>query len=181
MKKSDVNIIIENYIQQESEYIKEHNKIIDILKPLEGKTINGQTLNKKRLNGFKFKHEYSMFYIVGKFEHLIGYSTENIISIEPIEGVTRGFKHFDACYGSAAENRIKQTQNLDIDKVVKVFGAIEKNFNVLRELFGDIEREKLGSFNNPVYYRLLDSIFDHEKEKGSYTNIRLTDFYYIRK
>ena len=181
MKKSDVNIIIENYIQQENEYIKEHKLIIDILKPLEGKAINGQTLNKKRLNGFKFKHEYSMYYLVGKFEHLVGYTSENIISIEQIEGVTRGFKYFDACHGDAAENRIKQAQNLDVDKVVKVFGAIEKNFNSLRELFGDIEREKLGSFNNPVYYRLLDSIFDPEKEKGSYTNIKLTDFYFIRK
>ena len=188
MKKSDVEKIIQDAINANLETIKEHDQIKAILKPLQGKPINGQTLNSKRLaafeneNGFPFRFvsEYSMFYIKGKFTHLIGYKTsENTIQIKSVEGESRGFEYFDSCNGSAAIERINKLKSLDIDKVTSIFSKIDYHFNRLRELFGDIEREKLGSFENPIYYNLLQFIYPENQKNRN--EVDLFKFYFIRK
>lgn len=175
--KARIENIISNYIANEMECITEHDEIRAILTPLEGKLITGTVLNAKRLGKYKLIRQYGMFYLRGKFEHLIGYDTEPIISIGENDK-SRGFEYFDICHGSAARERIAQLQNMDINKAVKIFSKIESNFNALCELFGDIEREKLGSFNNPIYYDILRNIHkDPENGRG----IKLSDFYFIRK
>lgn len=174
MTKSQFNTIIDEYIRQESEYIKEHEAIKEILTPLEGKPIDGRTLNPKRLGDFKFKTQYGMHHICGKFEHLIGYvDSENLIAINETE-YSRGFKYFDACNGDAAKKRIEQVKSTDKEKALKIFNKVEHHFNGLRKAFGDIERETLGSFDFPVYYELLRAIYNG-------TEIKLTNFYFIRK
>lgn len=170
--KTTVKQLIKEHIAQEVDYIREHKEILEILKPLDGKPINGRTLNDKRLNGYTFKPQYGMFYIVGKYEHLIGYSSSPTIDTEK-------FKDWDACNGSAAEKRIEQLKNMDVKEFERIAKKIDKAFNELRYLFGDLENKNLGSFHNPVYYETLKSIFD--ENEGQSNEIQLYKFYYIRK
>lgn len=172
--------ILQNYIDQEQDYINEHEQIKNILLPLEGKNIDGRTLNKKVLGDFKFINKYGMYYVVGKYEHLIGYSNSRENTIAVNENAThRGFEYLDACHGKAAKERIKKIQLTDKKKALELFSKIEHHFNSLRQLFGQVENEKLGSYDFPVYYDVLGSIFPNEDKNN--TSIKLTDFYFIRK
>lgn len=172
MKKTDFKKVLTNYIKEEEARIKEHEEVLKMLQPLEGKQFNFRTFNKKVLKEFNFVPEYGMFYIKGKTSHLIGYRETPGVNVEQ-------FKDWDACNGRAAKQRIEQIKNLDTDKAFKLFNQIEKHFNKLRELFGDIEREKLGSFNFPPYYDVLKMIKPDNETSGD--QIRMSDFYYIRK
>lgn len=174
MKINDVKTIISEYIQEENEAIAEHNAISEILKKYEGKTISKRIFNNKTLGNFKFLNESGMFHIKGIYSHLIGYNNNPVVSIEK-------FEDYDNCYGGAAKGRINQLQNIDVEKLTKLFSEIENNFNNLRILFGNIEKQNFGSYHNPVYYNLLRFIFDEDKEKTGYSKIKLSDFYYIRK
>jgi hypothetical protein len=181
MTKQDFKNILSSYVAEQQSYINEHNEIKAILLPLVGKPINGRTLNKKVLGEkFTFSVEYgSLCYVKGEYTHLIGYAnSENIIAVEPIENISRGFNYFDACNGRAAQDRIHQIQNMDFDKAFGLFSEIEKSFNKLRELFGKLETSKLGSYYFPAYYDVLNTIYTPEKNHSS---IKLSDFYYIRK
>lgn len=185
--KTTVLELIKNQISQENDYIREHEQIKAILKPLEGKTINGVTLSKKRLstfdvdNGYTYKLvvKYGMFHIEGKYSHLIGYDSEPVIHVNKVGDISRGFEYFDGCHGSAAQERIKQLESINIDMLVNIFSQIKDNFDNICTLFGDIERNHLGSFYNPIYYNLLRSIKPDESKSGD--KLRLSDFYYIRK
>jgi hypothetical protein len=183
LTKQKFDEILSNYIESEREYIAEHEAVKEILKPLEGKEINGRTLNANRLGEFKFKAQYGMFYISGKHEHLIGYQksygygkNEAIISIEANE-TTRGFEYFDNCHGSAAKARIAQIENCNREKIYALFAKIEFHFNALRELFSEVESSKAGSYDFAPYYSVLNSIY---KEENNHS-LKLTDFYHIRK
>lgn len=176
--KTRIENLIKEGIEREQKYLNEHNEIVNILILLTGQQINGRTLNKKRLGRFKLSLQYGMFYIIGNYEHLIGYKdSETVISNQPIEKLTRGFDYLDSCHGKAAHERINQLKKLDIDLLVKIFSDIESNFDNLRVLFGDIERKYLGSFYNPIYYNILNSIFESKRDH----EIKLSDFYFIRK
>lgn len=178
--------ILEAYIKQGQEYIDEHEAIKEILKPLVGKPINGRTLNEKRLNGLKFDSRHGMFHIEGKFSHLIGYQNsfgyghhEDLIAIEKSEG-SRGFEYFDACHGSAAKERIEQIQSLDREKAFNLFSQVESHFNSLRQLFGQIENENLGSYGFPAYYDVLRAIYNDD-DNNNFNKLKLSDFYFIRE
>jgi len=181
LTRQKFDAILTAYIEQEHDYIREHEQVKEILKPLEGKPINGRTLNEKRLNGLKYVQEYSMHYIKGKYTHLIGYVSsgyghEDIISIEKNEATGhRGFEYLDACNGRAAQERINNVKAADHEKAYKVFKAIETNFNELRRLFAQVENDGFGSFDFPAYYNVLSSIY--EPKNG---DLKLTDFYFIR-
>lgn len=170
--------ILASYIAKEQEYINEHEAIKAILLPLEGKPIDGRTLNKKTLGSFELSPQYGMYYIKGKFDHLIGYqnSSENTIQVNPTKG-HRGFIELDARHGRAAQERIELIKNTDKEKAFKLFSEIQKHFEALRRLFGQIEAEQLGSFHFPAYYEILNYIYK-EKQSG---DLKLTDFYFIRK
>ena len=172
MKKSEFKKVIANYIKDEEKRIREHEEVLNMLQPLEGKQFNFRTFNEKNLKGFKFIPEYGMFYIKGDYSHLIGYRETPCVNIEQ-------FKEWDACNGRAAAERIEKIRSTDIERAFKIFNRIDKRFNELRELFGDIEREKLGSFNFPPYYEIL-KLIKEDKETSS-DQIRMSDFYYIRK
>jgi len=185
--KTTILKLIDEQISQECDYIREHEQIKDILKPLEGQIISGRVLNKKRLSAFdvdngytfEFYSKYGMFHIKGKYEHLIGYDSEPVIIIDKTDGVSRGFSYFDGCHGSAAQARINQLKNINVDKLVSIFGQIKDNFDNLCTLFGDVERNNLGSFHNPIYYNILRAIKPNESKSGD--KVRLSDFYFIRK
>ncbi len=176
LTKEKFAAVLDSYIERESDYIQEHEQIKEILLPLVGQPITGKVLNTKRLNGLKFERKYGMFYITGKYEHLIGYDSENIIAVEKTD-YSRGFEYFDNCSGGAAKERIKQIQNTDKEKAFNLFSKIETHFNALRELFGQVETQKLGSYHFPAYYDVLDTIYKEENSRC----IKLTDFYFIRK
>lgn len=169
--------VLDSYIDSQNDYIQEHEQVKEILLPLIGQPINGKTLNSKRLNGLKFERKYGMFYITGKYEHLIGYeNSENLIAVEKTD-YSRGFEYFDNCSGGAARERIKQIHTIDKDKAFNVFSQIETHFNSLRELFGEVENKNLGSYHFPAYYDVLNTIYKEKDNK----DVKLTDFYFIRK
>lgn len=171
--KATIKRLAKESIAREETYIKEHNEVLEILKPLEGKPINGRTLNAKRLGKFKLKTQYGMYHICGNQDHLIGYvSSSNLINIEL-------FEKWDACNGSAAQERIEKIKRLDLDEFAKIGKKISKAFNELRFLFGDLDTKKLDSYNNPIYYDMLKSIFD--ENDGRSDEIQLHKFHYIRK
>jgi len=185
--KTTIKKLIQEQIELEQSYINEHEQIKAILKPLEGQTISGRVLNKHRLSAFdidngytfNFVPQYGMFYIKGKYEHLIGHDSEPVIMIDKTDGITRGFSYFDGCHGYAAQERINQLKNLDVDKLAKIAAGIKKNFENLCVLFGDLEREHLGSYYNPIYYNILRAIKPDENKPGD--KLKLSDFYFIRK
>lgn len=149
--------ILDNYVIEEKKYIAEHNKVKEILKPLEGREISGRLFNPKVLNGFKFETTVSMYYIIGEYRHLIGYNSENIISIEKSEH-SRGFEYFDNCHGGAAMERVKQIENIDFEKAYKIFNGINETFNKLLLLFGEVDKNKLHAYHFPAYYSVLNTI-----------------------
>lgn len=183
MNYAKFNKVINDYIVQEEQYIKEHEEVKAILKEVEGKPINAQVLNKKRLGDFRLDTRYGMYHIEGKNSHLIGYqnSKENTIQIEKTES-HRGFIYLDACNGIGAQERIKQLNALNKQEAFKLFNAIDKHFNKLRVLFGDVERKNLGGFHFPAYYSVLENIFnDKDNNNNINTSIQLHNFYFIRK
>lgn len=108
-----------------------------------------------------------MFYIVGEYDHLFSYG--EYIDID-------NFAEYDACHGKAAKERIQQLENIDFKKLNKAYKLIAKHFNALRDIFGAIESEKLGSFYNPVYYEMLNQIYNGDRQ---HSDIKLSDFYFI--
>lgn len=184
--KTQIEQLIKDQINQENDYIREHEQIKSILIPLAGQPITGRVLNKKRLSSFdndngytfNFVFKYGMFHIEGKYSHLIGYESEPIIAIDKNDN-SRGFNYFDACYGSAARERIEQLKKLDVDKFVSILEQINISFENICTMFGDLERNHLGSFYNPVYYSALNLIKSDNDPK--HTDIKLTNFYYLRK
>lgn len=153
MKKSTFLKIVTAQIETEKSYILEHEEIKEILKPLEGETFTHKNLNVKRLKNLRFSQEYGMYYIIGKYSHLVGYNTNPIINIE-------NFEKFDACHGSAAIERIEKLNSMDKEKFFKIFNEIEKTFKKLRLLFGSVETEKFGSYHNPIYYNVINTMFE---------------------
>jgi len=167
--KTLIQAAIQKANAQETAHIAEHNEIKAILEPLEGKPINGQTLNAKRLGTkFRLNTQYGMFHIEGQFSHLIGYNSNPFVSLQ-------NFEKFDACHGNAAQERIEKNNATDTDKAGEIFGRIEAAFNGLREAFGDLERGKLSAYHFPPHYALLKEI------QGDQTEIELSKFYHIRK
>ena len=170
--KRSVKKIIQAQIEKEQARIEEHSQILEIIKANEGKQFNLRTFNARTLGEkFNFQSRCGMFYIEGSESHLIGYHSTPEVNAEK-------FKDWDTRNGSAAKERIERLKSLDIDKVVKQFKAIEKHWEGLREAFGDVEREALGSFHNPIYYELLRNI---EGEKTTRNENELYKMYYLRK
>lgn len=172
MTTQEIKQIIQKQIEQEKEYLSEHSFIWQLLKGKEGKPINYKTFKRKdiELAGFRIVHEFGMTKIKGLHDHLISYNGL-VPSLEE-------FEKYDSCHGKAAVQRIEKLESLDINKIKKHFGNIEKCFNSILESFGDIERDSLGSFNNPIYYALLKFIFP---ETDPYNKFKLSDLYYLRK
>lgn len=167
--KKSIEKLVQAQIETEQSYIEEHEQIAEILKKVEGKQFNGHALNKRTLgDSLTFRSQYGMFHIDGKYSHLIGYHSTPAIDVEK-------FREWDACHGSAAKERIEKLRNIDKDALLRTFRAIEKHYEALRAAFGEVEREDLGSYHNPIYYDLLRLIHSDDK------HLRLTDFYYLRK
>lgn len=59
--ETTIKKIIEESINKEMDYIREHNQITAILKPLEGLSISGRILNKKRLSVFEIDKRLSFY------------------------------------------------------------------------------------------------------------------------
>ena len=171
--KREVNKIIKEYIEREEREIKEHNEIKGILVEFEGKPINRVTFNEKRLKGYKLKVKHGMFHIKGEFNHLIGFDSSPFVNSEK-------FEDWDACNGSAAQERIERIKSADMEKVLKIFGQIKRNYDALCKAFGDVEREDLGSFYFPVYYEILRAI-QGEPDNYSKKGVKLSDMYFNRK
>jgi hypothetical protein len=177
MKKSQYNQILDSYISGELEGIREHEEIVQILLPLEGKQISGRVLNPSKLGKYTFKAQFGMFYICGQIEHLIGYEGGNESTIQVNETPThRGFEYLDNCSGNAARERVKQIEALR-EKGYKHFFKVFKAFEALRLAFGDLEREGLSSYRFPAYYDILGAIQGETNPMGA----KLSDFYYIKK
>ena len=158
-------------IADDLDKVQEHNKIVEILKPLEGKPLTGNVLNKKRLNGYECEWKYGMCHIKGKYSHLIGYDSTNAISLEK-------FEEWDACNGYAAQQRADTNNRLindDAERIEKLFSAVEKHYEGLKEAIKAIENEELDSFHFPAHYNLLRLIQPTEKEREE---INLSNFKY---
>lgn len=142
-------------ISEEQADYAEHTEVLEILKAVEGKPLNRRTFTAKRLGDkFKFEMECRMFYIAGpRGKHLIGYDSSECVS-------TKAFvENYDTAHGSAALKRIDRLSNLNVERLQEIITKIEEHFTGLRKLFGDIEREKFGSFENPIYYEMLDEVY----------------------
>lgn len=173
MKKitiKNIEKMIQNSITENKRDLAEHNEIKEKLTPFNGKSITAKLIE-KHLPDYKIEFAAGMVYITNKNtnnRHLISYNTT--LTIE-------NFADYDTCYYYGSIERIEKLQMLDVKKMYDIYSQIEKHFNALRNLFGDIETEKLGSFNNPLYSDLLMTIYDHTKHNNC---LVLRDFYYIR-
>jgi hypothetical protein len=170
MKMKTIQELIATRIAEEQSDYNEHSEILEMLKTVEGKPLNRRTFTAKRLGDkFKFEMDCGMFYIVGpRGKHLIGYSSSECVSLKAFAG-------YDVCYGSAAMKRINQLTNLDVVRLQEIATKIEEHFTGLRKLFGDIERENLGAFENPIYYEMLDEVYKDPNGK-----FRLSELFWHR-
>lgn len=140
MKKitvKELKTFINDEIEKKRENISLYEKVEFILKHFEGKKISKRIVTKfqKVYPDFDcyLSHEYSMYYLCIKKKEtkefkkfLIGYESENIVSVKPIENVTRGFEYFSNCYGGAERECIDQAYELFFDdeklnKIVTVY------------------------------------------------------------
>jgi hypothetical protein len=170
--KTIAQCIAEN-IAYEKESIAEHEAIKSILSELVGKPFDRRTFSTKRLQGFEFVAQYSMFYIKGKREHLIGDNSSPFVNVDE-------FVRFDACNGSAAQERINKMQALNVERLQEIQESIAQSFENIKAQFLCLEREKFDSYSNPVYYDMLRAI--HNEETSTYSSrIVLSDFFYIAK
>jgi len=170
--KNQITKIENVIINREDRSIAEHNKIAKILAMYDGKPIDHRTLSNKRLEGLTLEIKFGMFNIKGEFSHLIGYNSNPFINAEK-------FKDFDACYNSAAIERVNKIKAIDRDKVNKAYAKIKKHYEGLKAAFGEIEDNNLGSFHYSPHYEILEYI--QKDDKSSRNNVKLSDFYYIRK
>lgn len=169
MRKAEFKKVIQDCINRDLKNIEAHNKALEVLTPLDGKPINKRTFNEKSLKGFKLVDKHSFFQLVGEHtSHLIGYHSDPFVSVEK-------FKGFDACNGSAAQTRIDKINGTNLDEAFNIFKEIDKAFNKLQTLFGDLERAKLDSFNFPPYYDALNLVSNDDE------HIRISSFYFIKK
>lgn len=135
----------------------EHEELTLVLAQFEGKPLN------KRLNLGKFRLIDGDVY--GVFRHWVR---------SPIN--VGGLKHSDS--PNWQPDKIKRLENLDINGIVSVFSAIERHFNALKDLFGEVHDRNFEHHVNPLYYDLLKAI--HEDNAPSHTNVNLGNFFYIR-
>ncbi len=151
--KKSVTKLISDAIARNQHDLNEHLTICEMLRPLIGKEINKRTLNPKRLCDFEYKERYSSIYIHLKgaeYGHCIS-SKDGLIDID-------AFHESDTCNYKGASERLEKLKSLDITQLVKTFGKAEKTFNELRFIFGDIDQQKIGSFENPAYYELINLV-----------------------
>ena len=153
-----------------------HNEVLEILKSVEGKPFNLRTFSKKVLTDkFEFNSSHGQFHIFNKHDkqnHLIGYHNQHGVN-------SAKFYELDICYSKGSEERIYQLENLDVKKLVKLQKLLSKHFNAIRDLFGAMDSQKLDSYYNPIAYKLMQSVFDHESG-DTRNNIKLYEFHYIR-
>lgn len=167
MKKQQFVEILRAYIAKEAEYLKEHEQVKAILTPLQGQPINGRTLSEKRLSvfeqdgqKFKFSIKVGMYYITGKFKHLIGYmGSENTIQVEATD-THRGFEYLDGCHGHAARTRIQQVEAVlnnpeKLQTAYKAFKRVNDAYNELKAAIKDIEGQNLDSYHFPAHYDVM--------------------------
>lgn len=178
MTKREFKQILAAYIAEEQNNIMHHDAIKSILLKVDGKLMNGRTLNKRLFEGtpYSYQPQYGMYYIVSPVgNHLIGYerSSDYVNAAQ--------FEEYDACCGNAAKQRVENMQSCDVDKAYKAFKQVYKHFEGLRKAFGDLERLGFSSHKFHAYHDVMKFIFDHENEGHNYSKIRLTDFYYLRK
>ena len=170
--KKSVTKLISDAIARNQHDLNEHLTICEMLRPLVGKEVNHRTLNPKRLGEFELRQNYSTPYIYLKgadYGHCINLPN-NVIDID-------AFHESDTCNYKGASERLAKLKSLDIVQLVKTFGKAEKLFNELRFIFGDIEQQKIGSFENPAYYELVSLVQGDAREK----DIEAHRFHYIRK
>lgn len=171
-----IKSLIKAAIKKNELDLNSHYQALEILKSVEGKQFNLRTFNKKVLKGsFEFTSEHGMFHLVNiehGQNHLIGYHQSNGID-------SSKFYELDTCYSKGSEERLNRLANLDIKKLEKAQRLLSKHFNAIRDIFGEMETNKLGSYENPIYHDILKNVYD-EKESRNSRHIKLVDFYYIR-
>jgi len=165
--------IINAQIEQEKDYLKEHEEIKEILKSVNGEFFTHKVLNSKRLKTFEFRSQFGMFYIIGKYQHLAGYDSNPHINYIK-------FEEFDSCHFRGAKSRILQLENIDKEKLFKLFSDVEKTLKKLRLLFGTIEKENLGSYHNPVYHNFINSFISDVKDEEYKRMLPLLLFVFVK-
>lgn len=153
MKKvtlSEIKESLKEVIKRESANYAIYLKVERVLKNFEGKAISKriETEFRKQFpeHYCQLIHEYGMFHLnispTNKFNYneqlhfLIGYENENIVSIEPIPNVTRGFKYFSNCYGEAERERLEKNSALlaDTAKLKQIVKALNNFVDSCKEL-----------------------------------------------
>ena len=112
-----------------------------------------------------------MAYIVGNCEHLVGYMTDPFVDSE-------AFEKFDACYGSANQERIETLERLDKESLQQIQNTIAQAFETIKNQFLLLKEEKLDSYNNPRYSEMRRELHN-ENESPAHCRIVLSDFHYL--
>ena len=170
-----INKMIKESLAKNQCDLDSHNEVLVILKTVEGKQFNFRTFSKKVLDHrFEFTSVHGNFYLVNLQHgqnHLIGYYNS--------EGVDSSkFYQLDIAYSEGSEERIKKLNSIDVKKLVKFQKLLDKHFNAIRDLFGEVDIQNLDSFHNPVYYEILRSVYDDDTRNSRH--IKLSDFYHVR-
>ena len=173
MKTKDIKKAILKDIETDNKRFAEYLKIREILELLEGKEINGRTLNETRLNGFKFSVKYQMFHINGTFDHLIGYSSNPEINLS-------NFDKYDGCNGYAAKERAEQNAELlkpeNFKILVKHFSTMQKQYEALKQSVKQLDSLKLDAYHFPAHYSVMSLIQPNEGESDKASHITYLSF-----
>lgn len=124
---------------------------------------------------FKFSEQYGQRYLHGEFRHFIGYVGRD----DKLDPVT--FAERSVSSGASALGWIEKIERIDKVKLIKIWETIKGHYEGLRQAFGDLERAHLGSYNNPIFYPMLDLIQNAPDIQHGSPNIKLSDMYYVRK
>lgn len=124
---------------------------------------------------FKFTEQYGQMYLHGEFRHFIGYVGRDS-KLDPVALAERAVST-----GAASERHIENIRRMDVHQLIKVWETIKGHYEGLREAFGDLNRGGFESYNNPIFYPMLEMIQCAEDIPHGTTNIKLSDLWYVRK
>lgn len=173
LSKDQIIGTIQQYAEKDKSRLKEHEEIIEMLRPLEGKPWNRRTLNEKRLGKFTLRERNDMYYIVGEHEHFAAH-TGNRFSDDVIDIET--FRENDVACGRAAKERIQKIENADIDRIVDLFQQIHKHWGAIIDVLKVMDKEKIDSYHFPAFYAVCKLI---EPEHEQHPTVQ--DFSFIAK
>lgn len=135
----------------------EHEQLKLVLAAYDGKRITSRS----RIAPFRLDRDGSIY---GKYRHFF---------TTPVN--VRKQDYTNRCNYNI--QRIEQLEELNVEKIAKIFAKIQEGFDMMLDGFWDVYMQNVESYNNPLFYDLTRLIEGEDSDK----DINLNRFYAFRR